>query len=79
MLPFVVVGSCIVILVLIMAVVVHSTGITIFDVPHLDISMAFSMDCSCPFNVVPSRVYQQDYVLATLIKTAYQHYDCPTR
>ena len=47
MLPFVVVGSCVVILVLIMVVVVQSTGITICDVPHLDISMAFSMDCSC--------------------------------
>ena len=46
-LPFVVVGSCVVILVLIMVVVVHSTGITICDAPHLDISMAFSMDCSC--------------------------------
>jgi len=47
MLPFVLMGSCIVILVLIMVVVVHSTGVTIYDVPHLDISMTFSMDCSC--------------------------------
>jgi len=47
MLPFVLVGSCVVVLMLIMVVVVHSTGITICNVPHLDISMAFSMDCSC--------------------------------
>ena len=47
MLPFVLMGSCVVVLMLIMVVVVHSTGITICDVPHVDISMAFSMDCSC--------------------------------
>jgi len=47
MLPFALVGSCVVVLMLIMVVVVHSTGITICNVPQLDISMAFSMDCSC--------------------------------
>ena len=46
MLPFVVVGGCIVVLTLIMMVIVHSAGITICDVSSPYTSTAFSMGCS---------------------------------